>query len=359
MAASVISGKGALCLSLDVDRWTRTHANLPRTTLTSPKEVGCFSHDSQGRIDVDSRSQLHQYIKPSLDTEINLSQGYNSFIPRCQDRAGVESVVTALNQIDKNILDDGDVVTFRNNLNKIAVTVHDRVNVWEIDCCSISGTLFLDVRFIPVQTDLLEECKRFSYHGYKFEAVCTGQFDSVVNANPEFRSISSFHLGSHSILMASEIDCVVGDPEDEHNAVERYVELKTVLDTQSTRKNINLYKYKYSKFWIQSFLAGVKTVSVGIRSIDGILLSITEMKTDQLLSDSLNNLEKLHCVHPWCPNLMINFIDHLLTKIKQACAQHPEATLRVSFYPEKRKVCGYVVAGPDDGLANKLRPLFF
>jgi hypothetical protein len=68
----------------------------------------------------------------------------------------------------------------------------------------------------------------FTFYGYKFEALCTGD-GNVVDATSEFALLLNLKLGSHSILMAAEVDCASSDVplSDLPSTLEHFIELKT------------------------------------------------------------------------------------------------------------------------------------
>lgn len=338
-----------------VGRWIHNASFHPAAILTEPHEVGCFSKDANGHLHPGGRKQLRRYLTPPPSASINLSEGYNQFIPKRHGDSVIERIVHVMSKLNRTSLYSADVVTFRNNLNKIGGTIQDRSKYWEIDCCFISNTLFLDILMTDDESTMSHDQKLGCYYGYKYEAVVTGEPNSIVDANPEFCSITSMQLGSHRVLLSSEIDCTTGDPEV-FEGVSKYVELKTLRQVRDVRGYINMYRFKYPKFWLQSMLAGVRTISLGLRSDDGTLVSTTEVQTNNLVQESCSFLER-EGLQPWSPFLIINFIDHVLTTMRRRCEQLPESTIRVIYDPSSRRVYGRVVSGPDDGLAVRLREL--
>ena len=123
---------------------------------------------------------------------------------------------------------------------------------------------------------------------YVFEALCTRQAEA--NANEEFGVVVATRLGPHRLLMGAEVDCYL-PPTSTHssssgrasaisNAVSScgggsaspgaaglpsYLELKTYRIPQHRGQQVTLYRHKYAKWWLQSFLAGVPTLGLGGR----------------------------------------------------------------------------------------------
>ena len=80
--------------------------------------------------------------------------------------------------------------------NKIGKTPFDARDGWEIDGCCLGKstnhrageTLFLDIREGPPQDRPSQgNDERYTYYGYKFEAVCTGE--KMVDSTSEFCSV--------------------------------------------------------------------------------------------------------------------------------------------------------------------------
>lgn len=58
--------------------------------------------------------------------------------------------------------------TFRNNLNKLLMTPLNPKDAWEVDACSCSGTLFLDIRNNSQEAwGDAQQMDRMCYYGYK------------------------------------------------------------------------------------------------------------------------------------------------------------------------------------------------
>jgi RAT1-interacting protein len=105
-----------------------------------------------------------------------LNQGYPQDYTRKQEglRSPVDTIIQAAagQSIDWSHF---DVCSYRNNLNKILLTPISPRDGWEMDCCfhEKSGTLFLDI--VPGPQATWKDADKFTFYGYKFEAVCTGR----------------------------------------------------------------------------------------------------------------------------------------------------------------------------------------
>lgn len=63
------------------------------------------------------------------------------------------------------MLEQCDVCTFRNNLNKFMLTPVDLQNAWTIDACTSDSTMYLDIHQLPEKT--FPDADLFQYYGYK------------------------------------------------------------------------------------------------------------------------------------------------------------------------------------------------
>ena len=123
-------------------------------------------------------------------------------------------------------------------------------------------------------SELSEERLRSEYWGYSFESACTvplsgntpdsSRSNAVANPNLEFCSVVSFQIGEIGVVIGAEIDCRdAGSPPGQPVGATAYRELKTCRQLLHDRQVFSFERYKLSKWWIQSFLAGVEHVDVG------------------------------------------------------------------------------------------------
>ncbi len=68
--------------------------------------------------------------------------------------------------------------------------------------------------------------------------------------------------------MAAEIDCYDPCYSDGDDPVGSYVEVKTHRAPRSARASSTLYGLKYPRWWVQSWLAGVRRIAVGAWDAD-------------------------------------------------------------------------------------------
>jgi RAT1-interacting protein len=126
----------------------------------------------------------------------------------------------------------------------------------------------------------------FTYYGYKFESVSTHDSlhedvdldDKTVDTNIQYCSVFKTALGSHSLVLGAEVDCVMNS-KDPATRTSNYVELKTNRIITHSNQRINFERHKLLKIWCQSFLAGIPTVIIGYRTDEGYLDSIETFET--------------------------------------------------------------------------------
>lgn len=133
--------------------------------------------------------------------------------------------------------------------------------------------------------------------GYKFENVsvlkkpwgeCTREEidtrdNEIVNNNEQYCSIVRTGIGSTSLILAGEVDCVMGNKPDNPNEPIPWVELKTSAEPLNDNpRERQKFERKLLKFWAQSFLLGVPKIIVGFRTPDGDLTRTAEFETQKL-----------------------------------------------------------------------------
>ena len=252
-------------------------------------------------------------------------------------------------------LADCDVLSFRNNLNKLLGTAVDQRDPWKFDACAYAGTLFLDI-LKEVQQEWItsERGQLLSAWGYQFEARCTGGI--VGKPNSEYGMLVRTRLGnSLRMFIGAEIDAydpaAVGTSADgEADALpplSALRELKTYMEPLHRGQWRTLYALKHPKWWIQSFLAGVTALVLGQRDDEGIVGAIHHVQ--------IRDLPKLSWQHGerWNPQQILAFGAEVLAWIQSVAMQHPEQQVRVSFDPETGMIGARVVPGGD--LPGRLR----
>lgn len=337
---------------INVREWkSHSAAKVRSTHVSEPREVASFSRNNAREISFGSREQLHKFYEPDLN--VNLGDGIETFVEKSTGSAPVETIIEALQHSDYNINENADVVSYRNNLNKIGGTPFNHRDAWEIDCCRHGNTVFLDVKHTGggAQNDAH---KRFMYYGYRFEALCTKTSDEPVNANSEFCSIARLRIGNHRILLSSEIDCTGGDAMNTENALKSYIELKTMRVARSDRELCSMYRYRFPKYWLQSYLAGVPTIALGLRTDSGELVGVKRLETQRLPREAREFFNQSRQPGYWDPFLSINFIDVLLGSIQRVCCEHPTATVSVRYDPHQGLVQAFRLGANESDLTHRI-----
>lgn len=167
----------------DVGAWLRDHPphKCADAVISEPVPIGSgwtkkgfgYSHGDP--------SGILPFIPPQLP--LDLKEGIEELREKDpDDRGRVEVLIREAQMSVPNFRTGCDVITFRNNLNKVFGTAFDTRKEWMIDGCFLDSTLFLEI---------VDTCNKYgSYNksqeqldcaqlleklGYQFEAKCTGQ----------------------------------------------------------------------------------------------------------------------------------------------------------------------------------------
>lgn len=241
--------KNQYAFEIDMRQWASSDGvDNNQTHVSEPVEITCYSRDAGRVVHFGSRSQLLPYRDPTCG--VNLGDGYDTYREKQSTGSGVEPVVQALQEHGFDLDSKADIVTYRNNLNKIALLPYNDRDPWEMDCTQVGRTVFLEVRKLD-EGPIEPRHQRFMYYGYRFEALCTGVENEPVDANSEFCSLIRLRVANHRILLAAEIDCATAAPDSEKHPLQSYVELKTMREVRSDRDYENMVKHRYLKYWVQ------------------------------------------------------------------------------------------------------------
>lgn len=90
-------------------------------------------------------------------------------------------------------------------------------------------------------------------------------------------------IGNTSLILAGEVDCVLGSKPSDPTLPIPWVELKTSATQMHQNPNsVRKWENKLLRIWAQSFLIGVPKVVVGFRSPTGDLESLQELDTQKI-----------------------------------------------------------------------------
>lgn len=317
--------------SINVRDWRRSeYARRRFPYVSKPREVAFYSKDGDNQVMYGSRKMLRRYRCPPIYADLN--HGYETFIPKRIDETGIHTVVNAVKAQQPTALDNCEIITFRNNLNCIGRTPIFLHEAWDFNACLFGSKLLLEDRIFEIWAADQKHMLAI-YNGHHFETLCSDEPDEPVNANFEFCSVSEFQLAQHRILVSAETDCTLSDPEEVEDPIRNYVELKTMKMVYTGRDLTTLYRYRFPKFWMQAFIAGVQTIIVGCRSANGHLVDLRHYDTQSLPLEAERYFRKKHWWF-WRPATLLNFLDYMLIQIHQACSRNPGLTVRVKYDPD-------------------------
>lgn len=319
---------------LDVRQWLERDAQHAgqTTRVVKPRQLGCWTKTSvteNGAYVYGSTAGLHDFCQPSLPYDLN--EGYpDSFIRKPEaESTPVEVIMRAALAVmpDGQLLQTAHICTFRNNLNKIFGTPLKLDDSWVVDACFYEETMYLDI--VKNEGKEYPGADRFTYYGYKFEAICTGGVDGKVDATSEFASLLGLQIGPHRILMAAEIDCT-GNLSS-NNPVDGYLELKTFKLPQHAGQEARMYEDKYPRWWLQSFLAGVPTLVLGGRDGSGMLQKVDFLQVASLPSTAAATAQKMGRKQPFDAHQLLRFGSDCLSWMLQQCGSSRDRQMRFTY----------------------------
>ena len=182
--------------------------------------------------------------------------------------------------------------------------------------------------------------------GYKFENLsvlprpwsqCSrneidARHNDLVNNNAQYCSVVRTSIGTTKLLLAGEVDCVLGEKPSDPREPIPWVELKTTAESTGQHpREMQKWERKLLKFWAQSFLLGVPKIAVGFRSPDGHLTRVQEIETQRIPAMVTRGQRS------WNGNVCINFTAAFLQFLKQTI-QGTEGVWRIKRAKNARDV---------------------
>jgi RAT1-interacting protein len=342
-----------LLFEVNVRDWTRSESAANKTThVSEPYEVACFSRLADRSIAYGSRQQLKRFKEPPLN--VSLAAGFSKYIPKRQSAEGngdgVEPVVEMLIRSGFDIDVQADIVSYRNNLNKIANSPYNYRDPWEFDAVQVGRCVFLDIRALP-EPPTNNRLELLQYQGYKFEALCTegNSEEGAVDSNPEWCVAMRIRIGNVRIVVSAEIDAEMPSTGSSNPNKNSFVELKTTRITTTSREYANLYS-KYQRWWVQSWLAGVRTIFVGVRDDNGNLVDVQHLATRSLPRSAREGLRQIagpgrRPAEAFEPMYCVNFIEYMCEHLRRCCGLRPGETVRFAFNPSTGVLSGRLLSG--------------
>lgn len=167
-----------------------------------------------------------------------------------------------------------------------------------------------------------------TYWGYKFEKLAliptlpseTPPHEierhqrGIVSNHAQHCSIVHTSFGPHSLILGGEVDGLLAPKSTHPDQPPQWVELKTSEELPpphlQQHRDILKFERKLLKFWAQSFLLGVRKITVGFRSKSGILRSLQTFNTHDIPGMVRRGTG---C---WDGNVCINFATEFLAWLK-------------------------------------------
>ncbi|EFN52607.1 hypothetical protein CHLNCDRAFT_138659 [Chlorella variabilis] len=356
--------------------------------MSQPVQVAGWTKVAAGAFTPDC-SGLLPFVRPALPASLE-GGGY---VGKDEgEDVGVEPVVRAA--AAAAALQAGcDVLSYRNNLNKIFGVPFDPSSPWAVDACLLrlpgpapgsgrgssstgrggggggsmagresggssslsgsesggggGGTLFLDIVKVE-QAWIGDPAQMEKFTRWGFEALCTGQ--EVADASSEYGALVRSRLAQHRLLIDAEIDCF--DPaaagqlppaEERQQApggqqqkrqqqpppLSSYIELKTYKLPQHPGQQRTLHRHKHPKWWLQSFLAGVPRLALGGRDDQARACGMVR-RIDLVATADLPGISAAHGAH-WSPGQALQFGVAVLGWMREEAGRAPGQHLRFTY----------------------------
>ncbi|CAJ0566745.1 unnamed protein product, partial [Mesorhabditis spiculigera] len=241
----------------------------------------------------------------------------------------------------KRCLHEADFVSWRGMLTKIAATPFSMDDDWMFEARKVHDVIFLLERETEAQglkKGLMTPREHLmTYWGFKFEQYATiaelgGQPSTAepVSQLDEFGVVVKSQLqtvdGPLQLVYSGEVDCI--------DSAGTLLELKT----QRQALTGGFWRYKSLKWWIQSFLLGVRTIVVGFRDDAGYVNKVDTV--------AVNDLPKQG---QWRGNVCFNFLGHVMAKVKFI----GEANDQYKYIQKRKVLCGLKVGVEAAGTAGR------
>ncbi|KAF2766729.1 protein rai1 [Teratosphaeria nubilosa] len=339
----------------NLDRFAGSSASMKR-----PREFAYFSFDDEHKLHPLSDRSLSYYYPPLFNVpgtqcaRPDLSAGFETFNQRddspdehldalldtlqAHEERFLSQISSGESQITPgDVVTQADFVTWRGMMTKILTAPFDDFNEFEMNATCYQGTIYIEENHQykadqkrdqnarpPRRNEASQEMMQ--YWGYKFEtlsvlpkpwAECSreeieSRDAKIVNNHAQYCSIVRTGIGSNSLVIAGEVDAVLGQKPDNPDYPIPWVELKTTAELPSSHpREVLKFERKLLRFWAQSFLLGVPIIAVGYRTQDGRLTGIQELQTQRIPSIVKQS------TRAWDGNICINFTAAFLDNLKQ------------------------------------------
>lgn len=242
-----------------------------------------------------------------------------------------------------------DFVCFRGLLRDLMCCPYQREG-WIILATKFRRTIYLcAVDSVEKQMEKEKETenqKRMCSWGHKFEHFMTDGADPTEghDENKEYCCVLRSRLALHSLVYGAEVDGA--DPtryNPPHAHLTPFVELKTTKEIVSDRQKQILHKFKFQKWWSQSFLVGIPRVVCGFRDDSGVVRSLQTFAVSTMPTQ---------CQDYWSTDVMINFVDQFLSWVKtQVVEDDPNLVYQLTRPPGSPDVQCQCLGGNSSAVA--------
>jgi len=285
-----------------------------------------------------NRSQLqvmrpeHEYKNQSLDLDV----GFKTRIKRLKPLENIDSILRWIIE-NKHMKDDifnADFICFRGLLRYIMNTPYEKSEAWIIRIMKWKDTLFFCRELTEEKRNEVktEKDERFCYWGYKFEDYLARKRDPEpdsqdLNENEEFCCMFRSKLGQFRLVYGAEMDCYVDRNVQDSCPLrtDKFVEFKTARKPSHPGQLNTLYRFKYLKWWLQSFLVGIPTVIVGWRDDAGIVHEVEDINVRSMPRSARGWQGNV------CANFLLEVLKFLNTNIKDNSL---DKVYRLSSFPQ-------------------------
>ncbi|TKA47989.1 hypothetical protein B0A54_01480 [Friedmanniomyces endolithicus] len=331
------------------------------TSIRRPREFAHFSYDDTHALKPLSAESLSYYYPPVFgapgveEHRPELSAGFKTFRQRddsidehldglldtlqAYEEALLVKVEGGEDEVEvANVRVKADVVTWRGMMTKILTVAFDDFSDFEMNATCFQGTIFIEehqaYKAAQRRSQNSQQPRRgeasqemMQYWGYKFECISTLQAPwadttradienretLIVSNDPQYCSMVRTGIGATSLILAGEVDCVLGEKPERPDQPIPWIELKTSAEpgNLSNLRETVKYERKLLRYWAQSFLLGVPKIMVGYRTPDGFLTRIAEFETQRIPAQVKRG------AHTWDGNLCINLTAAFLEFLTQ------------------------------------------
>jgi RAT1-interacting protein len=304
-------------------RPTRNIRPFPK--FSKPKLEGVFSVDASRNYE-DSFRNL-KYLNIPSKVHFDLNEGDNFYVdkPASAESEQITQLLTFI-LLHKEMMTRQhapDFVCFRGLLRLIMSTPYEAREPWIVLATKFKNTIYLCAE--ETQLKKAEKLRRtakdvkFMRYGFKFESHILSDHPSKAppgNSQPvieaeEFCAMYSSEIDGKKILYGAEMDGVISETPCTNLEELRklpMVEVKVKRRETNERQLINFYRFKSRNWWLQSFLVGIESIFVGIRSDEGIVEEVKKVSIKELSDEAKRN-------DYWHATVAVNFLNDFLRKV--------------------------------------------